>query len=1143
MPRPTRLVPLIALLALTLSAPAAGQLCYGELCPGPRSAIGTDLSVLLALDGDAVELHVAPQLDMPPGDFVWVTPAPPGVRVGISDRGIIGNAPYHIGLRPRCPDCIERDWPDSPYPEPTPPEGPVSPPVEVPMGGVEVLERRALASYDLAVLAPDTGEALTDWLIANGFPVPADAAPGFAPYLPGSVFVAARLSQPDPADEIAALGLRYPADAAALPLRAWSAVAPPDTGIEVRILGPARAAPLDALHIHPNLAYVDWRRCGWNYRDVVAAAFAEAGEAAWVTDRDYPAGRVWDDLRTAYDLDAVAASETLADVLDALRPFHSAFRSMLRGIITPPEGVDVETLLGCLGCFEAQIIPIDGPILAERVATLLGARRTLNGLVARSARITRLFTLIGPGWPVADPVFGYNPDLPGVALARDAEAHYTCDGRFTVERDGVVLYRSAEDGSNPHGLVWGEPTPTDMPAAARIERLTAGGAPEVVVDNTAVIAAFLAERPEPEAPDAGPTPVDTGPTPEDVGPIPGDAGPIDAPFEGDGMGRGGCACDVGQGPAPVGPLLVLLVVGLVRRPRSGSGRTPHPTPRPGLLAASLAVLALLAPAPAGARTCSQEACPGPPSALNTDLAVMLALDGDALEVHVQPELDLPPGDFVWVTPAAPGVRVELSDRRIFHFDPGVAFRLVPRCPDCLEWIRHDSPFTEPEPPDGPLSPPVAIPVDGVEVIERRPLGPYDVAIVDADDGEALTTWLLENGYRVPLGAAPGLAPYATTSVFVAARLMRPERPDLLPPLGLRYAADAVTLPLRAWSAVAPPDTGVTVRVVGPARAVPLDALHVEPNPALVDWARCAWNYRDVLAAAFVEAGGPAWATDWARDTRFTWSTLKTDFDVEALAASRDLSDVLRVLRHLHDAAFRPILRDVITPPARVDVDVVIECPDCFEPQIIPVDGPTLAARLEAEVLALRRRLTRIAARSAGVTLFYTLIGPGWPVVDPVFVPRPDLPAVDLAREAEAVYTCDGRFVVEMDGARLYAAAADGSNPYARVWGEAGGPGADQPAAVRIGRFGEAGPLEVVADHSDVIPGFSSAPAGAGADAGPGDAPLDGHGEGCACDAGHSPPSATALMLVGLLALRRPGVSRRRGTPIRPRSGRRRPCSR
>ncbi|MEU1122193.1 DUF2330 domain-containing protein, partial [Streptomyces sp. NPDC005899] len=89
----------------------------------------------------------------------------------------------------------------------------------------------------------------------------------------------------------------------------------------------------------------------------------------------------------------------------------------------------------------------------------------------------------------------------------------------------------------------------------------------------------------------------------------------------------------------------------------------------------------------------------------------------------------------------------------------------------------------------------------VGVVDRRRLGPFDVARLTAADPEALRSWLDANGFELPGRLADALRPYVEREwEYVAVRLAPRERGAVLQgaldPLRLRFASERPVYPMR-----------------------------------------------------------------------------------------------------------------------------------------------------------------------------------------------------------------------------------------------------------------------------------------------------------------------------------------------------------
>jgi hypothetical protein len=91
----------------------------------------------------------------------------------------------------------------------------------------------------------------------------------------------------------------------------------------------------------------------------------------------------------------------------------------------------------------------------------------------------------------------------------------------------------------------------------------------------------------------------------------------------------------------------------------------------------------------------------------------------------------------------------------------------------------------------------------VKVEAKFDVGEYNVVILSATESTALDTWLRQNDYNIPDGAAPYLEPYVQSGMyFFVARVdmqkvkQTPGGPAILSPLRFHYDNDAFFLPIR-----------------------------------------------------------------------------------------------------------------------------------------------------------------------------------------------------------------------------------------------------------------------------------------------------------------------------------------------------------
>ncbi len=156
----------------------------------------------------------------------------------------------------------------------------------------------------------------------------------------------------------------------------------------------------------------------------------------------------------------------------------------------------------------------------------------------------------------------------------------------------------------------------------------------------------------------------------------------------------------------------------------------------------------------------------------------------------------------------------------------------------------------------------------VDLLEHDQVGPYSYDIIESKNPVDLKNWLESRGYAVPATAEPIIASHvAKGDVFLAVRLKSGAAVNEIRPIALEMQDAEPCVPLRLTSIGAVPDTSVVVYLAGAGRGVPRNTLHVEPNILAFSWLSGAGNYQQLLSAAFDEAAGHAFATEFAGATK------------------------------------------------------------------------------------------------------------------------------------------------------------------------------------------------------------------------------------------------------------------------------------
>ena len=157
------------------------------------------------------------------------------------------------------------------------------------------------------------------------------------------------------------------------------------------------------------------------------------------------------------------------------------------------------------------------------------------------------------------------------------------------------------------------------------------------------------------------------------------------------------------------------------------------------------------------------------------------------------------------------------------------------------------------------------PVSPDIVVIRSTVGPYDFAVLKANDKNDLILWLNLNRFFLPAASDDLLKPYIGPGLYFLALKMKPgsDAGDIKP-IVLTYSSDLPMIPLTLTAATTAPKLPVQVFMLGDGRAIPRNYHHVVIDDALLAWQDKVRNYEEVLAAAIAEApGGHAFVTEYA----------------------------------------------------------------------------------------------------------------------------------------------------------------------------------------------------------------------------------------------------------------------------------------
>jgi len=305
----------------------------------------------------------------------------------------------------------------------------------------------------------------------------------------------------------------------------------------------------------------------------------------------------------------------------------------------------------------------------------------------------------------------------------------------------------------------------------------------------------------------------------------------------------------------------------LRRARSGRARTIA-----SASAAPAAALAALLSMPVSptAEACGGFFCQTLPIEQAAE-QIVFRQDGDRITAMVRILYSGEAEDFSWVVPVPNAPELSLgADQTFPELDLATRprFELERRGDECdvFDAAEATSPGSAPDSDAGD---------DGVTIVAEEAVGPFDTTLLSSENPDELATWLVDNGYDLSDRGRDLIAPYVEAGMlFVAVKLRNGETVDTIQPLVMEYTSDKPMIPIRLTAVAAEDDMGVLVWIVGDARAVPENYLHVTPNYARLNWYAGPQNayssYLQLITDAMNEVeddgqtgDGQGFATDYA----------------------------------------------------------------------------------------------------------------------------------------------------------------------------------------------------------------------------------------------------------------------------------------
>lgn len=310
--------------------------------------------------------------------------------------------------------------------------------------------------------------------------------------------------------------------------------------------------------------------------------------------------------------------------------------------------------------------------------------------------------------------------------------------------------------------------------------------------------------------------------------------------------------------------------------------------------------------------------------------------------------------------------------------------------------------------------------DGVQVLQRLVVGPFEIEIVTSESADAMATWLETNNYDLSDRGRELIAPYVDEGMnFVALRLRQDQGVGDLQPLIMRYQSDEPMIPIRLTAVAAQPDMGVIVWLLGDARAVPLNYLHVTPNYTRLNWYFGTFaayaSYQGLITAAMDEAGGQGFATDFAGrgfDVAGQLPTVATFSDelVRLAAITDDATFVTGLAGGFifpQDKVLEILRRQLPLPVG--DGEFIYQVPSLltgtFTAGELAMARTGIISELSTTIIDPLSETLAVFDGDRYMTRLYTTLSPEEMTLDPTFSFNPDLGDQGLDRNAALNLSC------------------------------------------------------------------------------------------------------------------------------------------
>lgn len=307
--------------------------------------------------------------------------------------------------------------------------------------------------------------------------------------------------------------------------------------------------------------------------------------------------------------------------------------------------------------------------------------------------------------------------------------------------------------------------------------------------------------------------------------------------------------------------------------------------------------------------------------------------------------------------------------------------------------------------------------DGVNVEQRLTIGAFQAQIISSDSSQALAIWLADNNLDLSDRGAELLEPYINANMkFVVLNLQSTANVGDIQPIILKYEGEKPMIPLKLTAVAAEDDMGILVWLLGDARAVPENFLHVTPNYTRLNWYTGPNNayvsYQSLITEAMDEAGGQGFATDYAGVFENLTDGLSDENIYDSIVGISETVSSAEYLQQVwrwgFDQRILSLFNTLLPLPEGQDTsvygDAVALATQYTEAELSAADSNIREAIVDRLAEPLANSLD-ILDDELYLTRLYTTLSPEEMLVDPTFAFNPDMPDQALARNATLDANC------------------------------------------------------------------------------------------------------------------------------------------